>query len=184
LRFDRISAADGLSFSISTSILQDRRGFMWFGTRYGLNKYDGFNFTFYVLESREDLLFSNYVLGLYQDRAGNLWGGTLSDLVRMEPGGEFVHYQHDAGNPQSLGPGQIRAIAEDSTGALWVATNQGLNRYEPSTETFTRFLQDQWSWRSMRTATGWQRYSAGRDLAGDKQWIVVLQFRLTGAAGS
>ena len=44
LRFDCFSAADGLSFSLTTSILQDERGFMWFGTRYGLDKYDGSNF--------------------------------------------------------------------------------------------------------------------------------------------
>jgi hypothetical protein len=84
VRFDRISAADGLSFSLTTSILQDQQGFMWFGTRYGLNKYDGFNFTIYVLESSEDVLFSNYVRGLYQDRTGDLWVSTLADLVRMD----------------------------------------------------------------------------------------------------
>ena len=48
LRFDRLSAADGLSFSLSTSILQDEQGFMWFGTRYGLDRYDGSSFTVYV----------------------------------------------------------------------------------------------------------------------------------------
>jgi ligand-binding sensor domain-containing protein/signal transduction histidine kinase len=145
LRFDRLSAADGLSFSLTTSILQDQQGFMWFGTRYGLNRYDGFSFTLYVLESSEDVLFSNYVENLYQDRSGDLWVSTHTDLVRRDfETGEFVHYKFDAGNPQSLGAGLIWAIGEDSTGALWVGTGQGLSRYEPSTETFARFLPDQW----------------------------------------
>jgi signal transduction histidine kinase/ligand-binding sensor domain-containing protein len=147
LRFDRLSAADGLSYSLTTSILQDQQGFMWFGTRYGLNKYDGFNFTIHILESREDVLFSNYIEALYQDRSGDLWVSTHADLVRMDiETGELIHHKHDVGNPQSLGPGQVYAIGEDSTGALWVGTSQGLNRYEPSTETFTRFLQGQWVW--------------------------------------
>jgi ligand-binding sensor domain-containing protein len=147
LRFDRLSAADGLSYSLTTSILQDQKGFMWFGTRYGLNKYDGFDFTIYILEAREDVLFSNYVEALYQDRTGDLWVSTHADLARMDiETGELTHYKHDAGNPQSLGPGQVYAIGEDSTGALWVGTSQGLNRYEPSTQTFTRFLQGQWVW--------------------------------------
>jgi signal transduction histidine kinase/ligand-binding sensor domain-containing protein len=145
LRFDRLSATDGLSYSLTTSILQDRQGFMWFGTRYGLNKYDGFNFTIYVLESREDVLFSNYVEDLYQDRSGDLWVSTHADLVRMDAEtGEFLHYRYDAENPQNPLPGQIWGVGEDSTGALWVGTGQGLYRYEPPADTFTRFLQDQW----------------------------------------
>ena len=51
LRFDRLSATDGLSYSFTTSILQDRQGFMWFGTRYGLNQFDGFDFKVFVLGS-------------------------------------------------------------------------------------------------------------------------------------
>ena len=65
LRFDCLSAADGLSFSEVTSIFQDQRGFMWFGTGYGLNKYDGFSFTIYTLESSEDVLAGNSISRLY-----------------------------------------------------------------------------------------------------------------------
>jgi hypothetical protein len=97
LRFDRLSAADGLSYSLTTSILQDQRGFMWFGTRYGLNKYDGFDFTIYILESREDVLFGNYVEALYRDRSGDLWVSTHADLVRMDiETGELIHHKDRA----------------------------------------------------------------------------------------
>jgi len=73
-----------MSFSTSQSLLQDQRGFMWFGTGYGLNKYDGFSFTIYTLETSEDVLAGNSISRLYQDRAGNLWIGTAADLVRMD----------------------------------------------------------------------------------------------------
>jgi hypothetical protein len=46
-RFERLSTEDGLSHSSVTCILQDHRGFMWFGTGDGLNKYDGYTFTVY-----------------------------------------------------------------------------------------------------------------------------------------
>jgi len=159
LRFDRLSATDGLSYSFTTSILQDQQGFMWFGTRYGLNQFDGFDFKFFVLGPSGDVLFANYIRALYQDRSGDLWISNLVDLVRRDiETGEFVHYKPDATNPQSLGPGQIYPIAEDAAGVLWVGTTEGLNRYDPSTapldtardalrtgpstETFTRFLPD------------------------------------------
>jgi len=117
---------------------------MWFGTGYGLNKYDGFNFTIYTLETDEDVLPGNSISRLYQDRAGNLWIGTAADLARMDrETGKFTHYKPDAANPQSLLPGRINTFGEDSSGALWIGTNGGLNRYEPTTETFTRYLLDQ-----------------------------------------
>ncbi len=50
LRFDRLSIEDGLSQSKINSIFQDQRGFMWFGTVEGLNKYDGYTFTVYTLD--------------------------------------------------------------------------------------------------------------------------------------
>ena len=144
LRFDCLSAADGLSFSEVTSIFQDQRGFMWFGTGYGLDKFDGLNFTIYTLETSEDVLLGNGISRLYQDRAGNLWIGTTADLVRMDrETGKFTHYKPDAANPQSLLPGRINAIGEDSSGALWIGTNSGLNRYEPATDTFTRYFENE-----------------------------------------
>ncbi len=143
LRFDRLSTTEGLSYSFTTSILQDQQGFMWFGTRYGLNRFDGFDFRVFVLGSSGDVLFANYVRALHEDRSGNLWIGTLVDLVRKDiKTGEFVHYVTDAANPQSLAPGQIWAIAEDAARNLWVGTTEGLSRYDPATDAFTRFLPD------------------------------------------
>ena len=141
LRFDRLSVDDGLSFSFTTSILQDRQGFMWFGTRYGLNQFDGFDFSVHMLGSSGDVLFANYIRNMYQDRTGDLWISNLVDLVcKDHETGEFVHYKPDATNPQSLWPGQLYAIAEDAAGNLWISTTDGLNRYEPSTDTFTHHL--------------------------------------------
>ena len=47
IQFDHIGVAEGLSQSNILCLIQDSRGFMWFGTRDGLNKYDGYRFTIY-----------------------------------------------------------------------------------------------------------------------------------------
>jgi signal transduction histidine kinase/ligand-binding sensor domain-containing protein len=141
IHFDCLSSSDGLSFSSVMSILQDQRGFMWFGTRYGLDKYDGFNFTVYTFESGENLLLENYIRELFQDRTGDLWFSTYSDLVRRDVDtGKFFHYKFVTDNTQSLGPGYVTTIGEDNQGTLWIGTTYGLDRYEPATDTFTHFL--------------------------------------------
>jgi ligand-binding sensor domain-containing protein len=117
---------------------------MWFGTRYGLDKYDGFNFSFYTFETGENFLNDNYILELFQDRTGNIWFSTYSDLVRRDSEtGNFFHFKYGTDDSRGIGPGIVTTIGEDQQGILWVGTTQGLNRYEPVTGTFTQVLQNQ-----------------------------------------
>ena len=52
-------------------------------------------------------------------------------------------YKHDPNNPNSLsGDGPVQAIYEDQAGRLWIGTRDGLNRFDPTTETFTRYVHD------------------------------------------
>lgn len=142
INFDCMSITDLRTFGLVTSILQDRRGFLWFGTRYGLHRYDGVQSQVYTFDSGEDPLNDNYVRGLYEDRAGNLWISTYSDLVRRDGAtGEFTHYKHNPLDSHSLGEGPITAIGEDRQGSLWVGTSRSFNRFEPSTGSFTRIIQ-------------------------------------------
>jgi signal transduction histidine kinase/ligand-binding sensor domain-containing protein len=117
---------------------------MWFGTRYGLNKYDGFNFTVSLLEFSGDMLAGNYITVLSQDHLGDLWIATLSGLVRQEHETRaLIHYKPAAADSHSLLPGRINAIVEDASGDLWVGTNGGLSRFDRSTGTFSRYLEGQ-----------------------------------------
>ena len=59
LRFDRLSLEEGLSQSTVYAIVQDRRGFMWFGTEDGLNRYDGYHFKVYRHEPENPQSLSN-----------------------------------------------------------------------------------------------------------------------------
>jgi hypothetical protein len=70
--FDRLTSEDGLSQNTVTSILQDSRGFMWFGTEDGLNKYDGYSFTVYRHDPDDPYsLRDDSIMTLYEDRSGN-----------------------------------------------------------------------------------------------------------------
>src|SRR5512145_2626690 len=76
-RFEQLSRDDGLSQGSVRSILRDHRGFMWFGTDDGLNKYDGYHFVTFKRDPEDPgSLSDNYVRILYEDRARVLWVGT------------------------------------------------------------------------------------------------------------
>ena len=77
LKFDRISAQQGLSDNYVVCMIQDSRGLIWFGTRDGLNRYDGYTFTTY----RHDIHDPNSISDggvdcMIEDREGKLWVGT------------------------------------------------------------------------------------------------------------
>ena len=72
--FRNIGLAEGLSHSTVNVIYQDRTGFIWFGTKDGLNKYDGINIR--VFKKENSKLGNNIVTVIYEDTDGKLWVGT------------------------------------------------------------------------------------------------------------
>ena len=93
LRVERIPLEYGLSHPIVTCIFQDSIGFLWFGTRDGLNRYDGYTFTVYKSDPEDPHSLSNdNVLSMYEARSGILWIGTENGLNRFDRDKEqFIH---------------------------------------------------------------------------------------------
>jgi signal transduction histidine kinase/ligand-binding sensor domain-containing protein/CheY-like chemotaxis protein len=141
LRFEKISIAQGLSQGSVHCILQDRRGFMWFGTKDGLNKYDGYTFTSYLAAPGTPKRLSNgFVWALYEDKQGIIWVGTEGGLNRFDPDTEtFTVYTTSKSNPGAISSNQIRTIVEDHAGNLWIGTDNGLNRMNPVSGQFKRY---------------------------------------------
>src|SRR6187397_548127 len=76
-RIEQITTRDGLSQNSVYSILQDSRGFMWFGTRDGLDKYDGYTFLSYRHDPLDSTSISDYVItAIAEDSVGSIWAGT------------------------------------------------------------------------------------------------------------
>jgi PAS domain S-box-containing protein len=143
LRFDHLGTHDGLSQSNVLCILQDSRGFMWFGTRDGLNKYDGYKFTVYKNDPRDPLsLSNNFINSIIEAADGNLWiatlGGGLSMFDRDKK--RFVNYRHDAKNQHSISSDLVTSVFQDSYGFIWAGTEKGLNIFDPNKRQFLRYM--------------------------------------------
>ena len=113
----------GLSLSTVTAIHQDRHGFVWVGTQYGLNRYDGYEFTtFKNNPTQQDSLSDNWIETVAEDRDGGLWIATRMGLNHLKSGSE--KFQRYYLNSSTQGGQQVKAIHEDRKGRLWVGGNK------------------------------------------------------------
>lgn len=151
VRFQHLGSEQGLPQNSVRSILQDRFGYLWFGTEDGLARYDGHGFTVYRHNPGDSTTLSNsYAIVLLETHStaaagGTLWvgtnGGGLNRFDRAS--GKFKCFRHNPADPTSLSENNVRAIFEDRSGVLWVGTfgtsGGGLNRFDPTTEKFVRY---------------------------------------------
>jgi ligand-binding sensor domain-containing protein len=133
VRFTRLSTEDGLSQTKVSQIVQDDQGFMWFGSQYGLNRYDGYKFKVFKHEpGRTNSLVGVYIYSLFKDRSGSLWIGCEEFLDKFDPVTEtFTHYRIDTKDAQAE-TSPVTDISQDHTGFLWLTTSRGLYRFDPS----------------------------------------------------
>ena len=74
IKFRTISTTDGLSNNHVNTVFRDSKGFMWFGTASGLNRYDGYSFKVFHRENADSTcLHDNYISEIQEDKDGNLW---------------------------------------------------------------------------------------------------------------
>ena len=108
---------------------------MWFATRDGLNRYDGYTFVVYKHDPKDPgSLSSNFIQGLLEDDHGYLWVATNTGVNRFDPTTErCTRYLHDPNNPDTIAGASVKSIAQDSRGYLWFGTeDSGLDRLDPS----------------------------------------------------
>lgn len=141
IRFDRISTHQGLSQNSVTSIYQDTKGFLWFGTNDGLNRYDGVQFrVFRHITGDPNSLCQNLVRGIQEDKFGDIWIGTEDGLSRFNPATEkFTNYYHDVRDSFSIAGNRIRNIYRDKLGTIWILTENGVNKFNWKQNRFNKF---------------------------------------------
>ncbi len=130
IQFENISIDEGLSQSIVKCILQDRKGFIYFGTEDGLNRFDGYSFQ--VIRNKpedENSLSYNDITALYEDQKGNLWIGTFNGGLNKYNIGkkQFTRFINDPDNKNRISHDNINSIIEDNEGTMWIGTDNGLN---------------------------------------------------------
>jgi len=143
IRFAHLSTEQGLSQSNVTCILQDTRGFMWFGTRDGLNKYDSYTFTVYKNTAGDPgSLSNNFITSIIEDKQGRLWIGTWGGGLNQfdSKKGRFTRYGHDQRRRGGLSSDFINSLMQDSQGNIWIGTNGGgLDMLDPLTGVYTNY---------------------------------------------
>ena len=145
VRFNHLTVKDGLLMNAVHSIHEDTQGFMWFGTRLGLNRYDGSEFKAFLYDPlNETSIPGSWVTAICEDADSNLWIGTkMGGFSRYNRQLEsFKNFAHDPHDPNSLVSDRVICIFPDSRGCLWIGTQNGLSKFDPSTETFTTFRHD------------------------------------------
>jgi len=117
---------------------------MWFGTNDGLNKYDGYSFSYYKYDEKNSKSIGlGRVLVLFVDSKGRLWAGTdQGGLNQYFPDKDnFVRILHNSQDTNSLSNNDISGICEIYNGDLWIATNGGgLDLFNPEHGSFKRFV--------------------------------------------
>ncbi|NJO69549.1 MAG: hypothetical protein HC830_09950 [Bacteroidetes bacterium] len=139
VNFDHLTIDQGLSQNTVTAILKDSKGFMWFGTSDGLNRFDGYGFKIFRHQAGENTsLSNNKIFCLLEDRKGRIWIGTSGGInVYSREKDRFVRYLNNPNDPGSLKNNFVRSVYEDKSGNIWVGTlGGGLNLFDESKNGF------------------------------------------------
>jgi len=142
IKFTHVNIEQGLSNSWIEAIFQDSHGFMWIGTRNGLDRYDGQQFKIYQNNLKDTTSISdNSIRYIYEDHDHNLWVGTANGLNRFDANkGRFIRYKHNSANRKSISNNIISCIYEDKSKNLWVSTfGGGLNLFNKAQKSFEHF---------------------------------------------
>jgi signal transduction histidine kinase/ligand-binding sensor domain-containing protein/DNA-binding response OmpR family regulator len=141
IKFTHYNDNNGLSHNSVRHIVQDKKGFLWFGTFFGLNRFDGYQFKNYMSAAPgNNKLYNDDITALELDEASNhLWIGTRKGLTLFKMDTHtFVTFLPKKNDPNSLPEAEIRSVYVDKFKRVWVGTkNKGVymfflkeNRFE------------------------------------------------------
>lgn len=140
-----LTVDNGLSHNEVTAIVQDNDGFIWIGTRGGLNRYDGYEFKVYNQEpENENSLVNPSVQTLFFDSKGNLWIGTMSGgISKYNPKtGKFSNIINNYNDKNKVIPAyRVISFYEADDGKMWIGTwGRGLYVYDQEKDEATQYL--------------------------------------------
>ncbi|MBN1599787.1 MAG: hypothetical protein JW894_15945 [Bacteroidales bacterium] len=143
IRFLHFITEDGLSNNTVNCIFQDSKGFIWFGTYGGINRYDGYQFKTFSLSKDSNSICSNKIVSLCEDRDGNLWIGSNDNGVSVyNPArGTFTNYSANIKGQPSLKHNTVTKIICDTKGNIWIATaGGGVSKYQNETKDYITYF--------------------------------------------
>ncbi|MGF6928157.1 ligand-binding sensor domain-containing protein/signal transduction histidine kinase [Chitinophaga sp. W2I13] len=129
--FVHYQVENGLSHNAVICTLQDKQGFMWFGTMYGLNRFDGYTFRVFRRTEQPGSIGGNYILCLFQDDDGLLYVGSDKGVFIYNPCNEQFR------ELSKKTEGEVRSITKDRQGNIWIISAGRLFRYRAATDRLT-----------------------------------------------
>lgn len=139
LTFRNYSSSTGLSQSEVECAYQDREGFLWIGTRYGLTRYDGKSFkTYFHHVDVPNSIGENFIIDISQDKSGFLWIAVFnSGISRLNPlNNKFENFRPVKGQ-NSIISEKVTSLLIDSSDKIWAGTTDGLSIYDPAKNYFS-----------------------------------------------
>ncbi len=132
-KFSHLNNNNGLSNNQVNCILKDSIGFMWFGTKSGLNRFDGYNFKIFRHVHHDSTSISdNYITSIFEDHLGKLWINTNNGLNIYDP--RIETFYHDTAlflDALHIDDVSINKIYKDNTGNYWyIGSTSGLYKYQ------------------------------------------------------
>ncbi len=148
IAFNHLTVEEGLSQSSVTCIFQDSKGFMWFGTQDGLNRYDGYNLRIFKNDPADTTsLINNFIFSIYEDASEKLYienqgGGFQRYNPRTE---SFLRIPKDSLNLHHIRYSTFGALCIDPSGVEWTGgqgSPTGLKRFDSATGKTIEFMHD------------------------------------------
>ncbi|RZK21065.1 MAG: hybrid sensor histidine kinase/response regulator [Pedobacter sp.] len=132
--FRHYQVENGLSYNSVICSIQDKKGFLWFGTKDGLNRFDGYIFkTFRNDPDNPKSLKSNFIHALFEDKTQQIWVGTLNGLYRYDPVNESFDLITATRNED------IRDVRLDEQGNVWYIAGLMLCKYNQQTKKLVKY---------------------------------------------
>ena len=141
INFKHITGEDGLSQGTVETMIQDNKGYMWFGTNDGLCRYNGYEFKIYKHdEESKNSITNNYIVDIKEDKSGNIWVGTANGLSKIDPNTDLITNYNMNDEEKSLSHYNIGDILITKSGEVLVGTSDGLNIYDEKKDKFYRIF--------------------------------------------
>jgi len=127
--FKTLDIQDGLSQNTVNAILQDKQGFMWFGTKDGLNRFDGLSFR--IFKKENSALGNNFITALHEDKEGNIWVGTDAGVYVYNPLLEDFTVFDRVSDTGDMISRAVTRIESDEDSDIWISVDyQGLFHFD------------------------------------------------------
>ncbi|MCP9747932.1 hybrid sensor histidine kinase/response regulator [Lacihabitans sp. CS3-21] len=143
LKFQNLDVKKGLSHSFAKCMLQDQLGFLWVGTRNGLNRYDGYSFEVFKNNPQDpQSLSNNQINDIFESKNGDLWvatfGGGLNRYNRRK--NQFEKFKNNLNSNNSISSNFLNTVLEDTEGNIWIGSDgKGIDFYNPKLNKFSHY---------------------------------------------